>query len=152
MAFAPAPPPKSLLGYHRQLAPSAAVRVSPLCLGAMSFGDAWKDFLGACDKKTTYEILDFFKDNGGNFIDTASNYQNEESEKWIGDWMEERGNRDEIVLATKFTTAYQTHEGHGKIIHSNFGGNNAKGIRHSVEASLKKLKTEFIDLLWLHWW
>lgn len=152
MSFNFAGKPKSLLGYHRQLAPSAAVKVSPLCLGGMSFGEAWKNALGSCDKKTTYEILDFFKDNGGNFIDTASNYQDEESEIWIGDWMRERGIRDEMVVATKFTTAYTAYKGHDKIIQSNFGGNNAKGIKHSVDASLRKLQTDYIDLLWLHWW
>jgi aryl-alcohol dehydrogenase-like predicted oxidoreductase len=59
--FPPAPEPKSLLGYYRQLAPSAAVKVSPICLGGMSFGTAWEGALGSCDKKTTFEILDYFK-------------------------------------------------------------------------------------------
>jgi len=149
--FPPAPKPKSLLGYHRQLAPNAAVKVSPLCLGGMSFGNAWESVMGACDKKATFEILDYFYEQGGNFIDTASNYQNEESETWIGEWMGERKNRDEMVIATKFTTGYRSYLG-DKIIQSNFGGNNAKGIKHSVEASLKKLQTSYIDLLWLHWW
>jgi aryl-alcohol dehydrogenase-like predicted oxidoreductase len=99
--FAPAPKPKTHLGYHRILAPSAGLRVSPLCLGAMNFGDAWKGFMGECDKETTFGILDHFYENGGNFIDTANNYQNEESEKWIGEWMEERGVRDQMVVATK---------------------------------------------------
>ena len=102
MSFPPAAPkPKSNLGYHRILAPSAGLRVSPLCLGAMNFGDAWKGFMGECDKETTFGILDHFYENGGNFIDTANNYQNEESEKWIGEWMESRGVRDEMVVATK---------------------------------------------------
>jgi aryl-alcohol dehydrogenase-like predicted oxidoreductase len=94
----------------------------------MSFGTTWADFMGSCDKKSTYELLDFFKDQGGNFIDTASNYQNEESEAWIGDWMQKRGNRDEMVLATKFTTAYQVYKGYDKIIQSNFSGTGAKGL------------------------
>lgn len=152
MSFPAAPPPKSLLGYHRLFSPSAAMRVSPLCLGGMSFGTAWSSTLGSCDKTTTFELLDFFKSQGGNFIDTASNYQNEESETWIGDWMRERGNRDEMVIATKFATAYQAYKGHEGMIQSNFGGNSAKGIRHSVEASLRKLGTGYVDLLWLHWW
>lgn len=118
----------------------------------MSFGEAWKESLGSCDKKTTFEILDYFKDNGGNFIDTSPNYQDEESETWIGEWMKQRGVRDEMVLATKFTTAYRAYKGHDKIIQSNFGGNNAKSIRHSVDASLRNLQTDYIDLLWLHWW
>lgn len=75
--------------------------MSPLCLGAMNFGAAWKDFMGECSKETVFEILDYFYEKGGNFIDTANMYQNEESEMWIGEWMEERGVRDQMVLATK---------------------------------------------------
>ncbi|KAK6427135.1 hypothetical protein LTR95_016027, partial [Oleoguttula sp. CCFEE 5521] len=117
----PAPLPKTALGYHRILSPTAGVRVSPLCLGAMNFGDAWKGFMGECDKKTTFEILDFFHESGGNFIDTANNYQNQESEQWIGEWMEERGVRDEIVLATKYTSGYMSNP---KALKSNYTGNN----------------------------
>lgn len=64
--------PKSLLGYHRILSPTAGVRVSPLCLGAMNFGDAWKGMLGECDKATSFAIMDEFYENGGNFIDTGN--------------------------------------------------------------------------------
>lgn len=60
----------SPLKRHRLLAPSAAVLVSPLCLGGMNFGDAWKSKLGECDKNNTFEILDTFYELGGNFIDT----------------------------------------------------------------------------------
>ncbi|KAJ9356273.1 hypothetical protein DTO280E4_6099 [Paecilomyces variotii] len=143
--FAPAPEPKSLLGRHRPLAPSAAIKVSPLCLGAMNFGDAWKDFMGECDKKTTFEILDFFYDNGGNFIDTANNYQNEESETWLGEWMEQRGVRDQMVIATKYTTGFRAYK-RDQEIQSNFVGNNTKSMRVSVDASLRKLRTSYIDL------
>ena len=93
--------PRNGLGYHRILSPSAGIRVSPLCLGSMNFGEAWKGFMGECSKETAFEILDHFYDNGGNFIDTANNYQQEESEKWIGEWMESRGVRDQMVVATK---------------------------------------------------
>ena len=68
--FGDVPKPKSLLEFHRVLSPTAGVRVSPLCLGAMNFGDAWESMMGKCDKKQTHEILDFFFDQGGNFIDT----------------------------------------------------------------------------------
>ena len=57
--------------------------------------------MGDMDKKTTFEILDYFYEQGGNFIDTSNNYQDQESETWIGEWMKKRNNRDEIVLATK---------------------------------------------------
>jgi aryl-alcohol dehydrogenase-like predicted oxidoreductase len=153
MAFLPAPTPKSLLGYHRILSPTAGVRVSPLCLGAMNFGNAWEGFMGKCDKKDTFAMLDYFYESGGNFIDTANNYQGEESETWIGEWMAERGNRDELVLATKFTTYYPGAERNKSIgIRSNFQGNHAKSLKLSLQASLKKLQTEYIDLLYLHWW
>lgn len=58
--------PATPLGFHRVLAPVAGVRCSPLCLGAMNFGDAWKEFMGECNKETTFEILDYFYQNGGN--------------------------------------------------------------------------------------
>ena len=68
--FPPAAEPKSVLGYHRILSSTGGVRVSPLALGAMNFGDAWAGYMGKCDKKQTFEILDFFYEQGGNFIDT----------------------------------------------------------------------------------
>ena len=111
-----------------------------------------KDFMGEMTKETTFEILDYFHSQGGNFIDTANNYQSEQSETWIGEWMKERGLRDQMVVATKFTTCYTAHEGFDKVIHSNFGGNGTKSLRLSVEASLKKLQTDYIDVLYMHWW
>ncbi|KAK4505445.1 hypothetical protein PRZ48_003408 [Zasmidium cellare] len=143
-------PPKSLLGRHRILAPTAGVHVSPICLGGMSFGDAWKEFMGECSKETTFEILDFFYEMGGNFIDTANAYQNGESEEWIGEWMATRDRRHEIVLATKYTNAWKSHFKDG-VQQSNFGGNSRKSLHVSVEASLKKLHTDYIDLLYVHY-
>lgn len=96
-------------------------------------------------------MLDAYYDAGGNFIDTSNNYQDEQSEKWIGEWMKERGNRDLIVLATKFTTPYRSYEmGKGKTI--NYSGNHKRSMYTSVRDSLKKLQTEWIDILYLHWW
>jgi aryl-alcohol dehydrogenase-like predicted oxidoreductase len=148
MSAPPAPKPPSLLGYHRILSPSAGVRVSPLCLGTMNFGGAWSGMMGECSKETAFEILDTFYDNGGNFIDTANFYQAENSEKWLGEWIAKRENRDELVLATKYTMSHRMF-GHEKI-KSNFQGNHAKSLRHSVDASLKKLQTDFIDILYVH--
>ena len=145
--FKPAPEPPTALGKHRILSPTAAIRVSPLCLGAMNFGDAWKEFMGECNKATTFEMLDYFYESGGNFVDTANNYQNEESEKWIGEWMEKRGVRDEMVIATKFTTNYAAYGMKEGSLQSNFTGNSAKSLQLSLEASLKKLKTSYIDLV-----
>jgi aryl-alcohol dehydrogenase-like predicted oxidoreductase len=150
MAFPSAPPPKTLLDRHRQLAPAASVRVSPLCLGAMNFGEAHKARMGECSKETAFEILDYFYNSGGNFIDTANGYQDGESEMWLGEWMAARKNRDELVLATKYSTPYMNAQ--KGLIQSNYGGNGTKSLRLSVDASLKKLQTSYIDLLYIHWW
>ncbi|KAI0838334.1 Aldo/keto reductase [Hypoxylon sp. FL0890] len=148
---APAPPAKSLLGYHRQLAPTAAVKVSPLCLGAMGFGESWKDIMGSCDKEASFELLDYFYSQGGNFIDTANNYQNGESETILGEWMKTRGNRSEIVLATKYTSSWQlVHE--ATKIQSNYGGNNKKALTVAIDVSLERLQTSYIDLYYVHSW
>lgn len=85
------------------------------------------------------------------FFSPANNYQFEESETWIGEWLKARSNRDEMVIATKFTTGYRTVGAHEKI-KSNFQGNHYKSLKLSVEASLKKLQTDYIDLLYVHWW
>lgn len=150
MAAPPAPKPASLLGYHRILSPSAGVRVSPLCLGTMNFGEAWKGMMGECSKETAFQILDTFYENGGNFIDTANFYQSEQSETWLGEWMAERKNRDQLVIATKYTMSHRMF-GPEKI-KSNFQGNHAKSLRLSVDASLKKLHTDYIDILYVHMW
>ncbi|KAI9741449.1 MAG: hypothetical protein M1818_004255 [Claussenomyces sp. TS43310] len=151
MALQPSPPARSTLGRYRLLSPSAAVRVSPLCLGAMNFGNAWTDILGGCDQKTTEDILDYFYEKGGNFIDTANNYQSEESEKWLGEWMKKRNNRDQMVIATKYTSPYRAGHAKDEIV-VNSVGNGAKSLHTSVNASLKKMQTDYIDLLYVHWW
>ncbi|KAI0098108.1 norsolorinic acid reductase [Hypoxylon sp. NC0597] len=145
-----APPPKSPLARYRILSPSASVRVSPLCLGAMNFGLAWKDYMGAVDQKTTEEILDFFYEQGGNFIDTANNYQAEQSETWLGEWMKKRGVRNQMVIATKYTTNFRPYFDSELTINNQ--GNGTKSMHVSVEASLRKLQTDYIDLLYVHWW
>ncbi|CAD0115005.1 unnamed protein product [Aureobasidium uvarum] len=145
--FEPAPEPATELGRLRILSSTAGVRVSPLQLGAMSIGDAWSSFMGSMDKKQSFELLDAFVAAGGNFIDTANNYQNEQSEQWLGEWMQERGNRDQMVIATKFT-GYAL--GKGKA--ANHCGNHKRSLFMSVRDSLKKLQTDFMDVLYLHWW
>jgi len=117
----------------------------------MNFGDSWKSYMGECDQKSTEEILDFFHAQGGNFIDTANNYQFQESERWIGEWMKKRGVRDQMVLATKYTTTYRAGPNHPHIL-ANYGGNSTKSMMLSVNASLEKLQTDYIDLLYVHWW
>ncbi|EPT01590.1 aryl-alcohol dehydrogenase [Fomitopsis schrenkii] len=104
----PLPPPNTRLGRHRQLAPLAGLHVSPICLGGMSIGDQWgKLGLGQMDRESSFKLLDAFYEAGGNFIDVAHNYQDESSEKFLGEWMEAKGIRDQMVIATKYTSNYK---------------------------------------------
>jgi|SRR5690242_4705166 len=147
--------PKSLLGRHRILSSTAGVRVSPLCLGSMNFGESWKGALGECTKETAFALLDYFYEQGGNFIDTAVNYQLGESEQWLGEWMEDRGRRDEMVIASKFSgmqSVAEQRQKEGKseqsgVIKGNYGGNSAKNIHTSIERSLKNLRTTYLDIV-----
>lgn len=100
--WAQPPAPATKLGRHRQLSPLAGIHVSPIQLGAMSIGEKWAEHgLGAMDRESSFRLLDAFYEAGGNFIDTANNYQDESSETLIGEWMETRRNRDQMVIATK---------------------------------------------------
>ncbi|KAJ7681515.1 NADP-dependent oxidoreductase domain-containing protein [Mycena rosella] len=147
MAFlAPAPPPPTKLGRYRQLAPRAAIHVSSLALGATSIGDKWAQFgMGAMDKESYFKLLDVYFDADGNHIDTANMYQDGSSEEFIGDWVEARGNRDQLVIAPKVRD--------GSTQHKNlYLGNNARSLKLSIEESLKKLKTNYIDIFYVHYW
>lgn len=95
--FPEAPKPVSALGYYRLLSPRCGLRVSPLCIGGMSFGDAWAGMLGSCTKEGVFELLDYYRAQGGNFIDLANAYQDEQAETWVGEWLAARGCRDEMV-------------------------------------------------------
>ncbi|TFK79677.1 hypothetical protein K466DRAFT_668024 [Polyporus arcularius HHB13444] len=77
------------LGRHRQPFPTAGIHVSPICLGAMSIGDKWAG-MGTMDKEASFKLLDAFYEAGGNFIDSANNYQDETSEGFLGDWSSRR--------------------------------------------------------------
>ncbi|OGM47431.1 sterigmatocystin biosynthesis dehydrogenase stcV [Aspergillus bombycis] len=142
--------PALLLSRYRQLSPTASIRVSPLCLGAMTFGASDGEMFGECSKETAFAILDHFYQQGGNFVDTANGYRAGESEMWLGEWMASRNNRDDIVLATKYAAGYRGHE--KDRIQVNYGGTGTKSMRLSVDASLQKLQTSYIDLLYVHWW
>ncbi|KAH8160515.1 hypothetical protein CIB48_g7730 [Xylaria polymorpha] len=144
MAFLPPAAPKSVLGRHRLLAPSASVRVSPLCLGGMSIGNAWSFGMGECTKESAFELLDTFYDLGGNFIDTANTYQAGESELWIGEWLQKSSRRSEMVIATKYTMSPKS--GHA-VQQSNYGGTGAKSLHVSIHNSLKALQTDYVDIL-----
>ncbi|KAL5356053.1 aryl-alcohol dehydrogenase [Aspergillus floccosus] len=149
MAAIQAPPPKSLLGRHRLLAPTASVRVSPISLGGMSLGNAWAGMMGECSKETAFEILDTYYELGGNFIDTANAYHGGQSEQWIGEWMAKTGRRAEMVVATKYTLSPMTGQ---PLQESNYGGTGTKSMHVSIHNSLRNLQTDYIDLYYVHAW
>src|SRR5262245_41570421 len=118
----------------------SGLRVSPLALGAMTFGTDWG---WGADERDARRIFDTYVDRGGNFIDTANHYTNGTSERFVGEFAGER--RDRLVIATKYTLTMRPGD-------PNSGGNHRKSMLRSVEASLKRLKTDYIDLLYLHVW
>ena len=117
------------------------LKVSELCLGTMGFGteNGW-----GADKQTSFEIMDAFANAGGNFIDTANVYKLGTSEKIIGEYIGNQ-DRDYWVIATKYSLKDNE-------TNPNASGNNRKNMMRSVEESLKRLQTEFIDVLYLHIW
>jgi len=119
----------------------SGLKVSELCLGTMGFGTeaGW-----GADAAASFDIMDAYANEGGNFLDTANIYKLGTSEKIIGDYISHH-DRDYFVLATKYTLKdNQTNP--------NASGNNRKNMMRSVEESLKRLKTDFIDVLYLHIW
>ncbi|TFY63859.1 hypothetical protein EVJ58_g2998 [Rhodofomes roseus] len=116
----------------------------------MSIGTTWAPITGTVTKEVAFKIFDAYYEAGGNFIDTSNNYHDEESEAFIGEWMEARGIREEIVVATKYTSNYKRGQKVGQMTH--YAGNNMKSLHNSVEASLKKLRTDHIDILYVHFW
>lgn len=147
--FEPPAKPKSQLGYHRILSPNAAVKVSPICLGGISIGSSWSEYFGK--NEDPFALLDAFYELDGNFIDTSNMYNSEDSERLIGEWMEKRGNRDQMVVATKYTSAYRSWNREKEPLQSNMTGNSAKSMHVAVRDSLKKLRTDYIDILYVHW-
>ncbi|KAK0719332.1 putative aryl-alcohol dehydrogenase Aad14 [Lasiosphaeris hirsuta] len=151
LLFWPAPEPATPLGRYRILSPSAAIRVSAIQLGTMLLGTAWDGMGAIMTKETAFSIFDAFFDAGGNFFDTSNAYQNEQTETWLGEWMEARDVRDRCIVATKFTSDYRMHAlGKGNAV--NYGGNSKLSMHLSVRDSLKKLRTDRLDILYLHWW
>jgi aryl-alcohol dehydrogenase-like predicted oxidoreductase len=108
----------------------------------MTFGTAWG---WGADEDTARQLFNTYVDAGGNFIDTADLYTNGTSEAWIGKFVAERGLRDRVVIATKFS--YNAEPGN-----PNAGGNGRKNILRAVEGSLQHLGTDYIDLYILHTW
>jgi aryl-alcohol dehydrogenase-like predicted oxidoreductase len=129
------------LNYYNVLGRSG-LKVSPLCLGTMTFGTEWG--WGSAED-TAKQMFNAYLDAGGNFIDTANGYTAGTSEAFLGKFMRERGDRDSIVLATKFTFS------RGKA-DPNSGGNGRKSIYRALDGSLQRLQTDYIDLYWMHNW
>ncbi|MGH3784973.1 MAG: aldo/keto reductase [Pseudonocardiaceae bacterium] len=118
----------------------SGLRVSPLSLGTMTFGSDWG---WGADTDEARRIFDAYVDRGGNFIDTANQYTNGTSEQLLGEFAGAR--RERLVLATKYTVTRHADD-------PNSGGNHRKSMVGSVEASLRRLHTDYIDLLYLHAW
>jgi aryl-alcohol dehydrogenase-like predicted oxidoreductase len=118
----------------------SGLRVSPLALGTMTFGADWG---WGADKDESRALFDRYLEQGGNFIDTANMYTNGTSEHLLGEFA--RAERERLVLATKYTMLRRPGD-------PNSGGNHRKSMVASVEASLRSLNTDYIDLLYLHAW
>ena len=121
----------------------SGLRVSELCLGGMTFGEDWGSMLPGASKEEAKKIFDLFVSKGGNFIDTANVYQNGTSEKYVGEFISSE--RERFVVATKYTLTTNPDD-------PNASGNHRKNLVQSVDASLKRLNTHYIDLLWVHIW
>jgi aryl-alcohol dehydrogenase-like predicted oxidoreductase len=121
----------------------SGLRVSPFCLGAMTFGEdlGW----GASPEEST-DIIAEYLSRGGNFIDTANVYTNGHSEKIIGEFFAQSNvRRDQVVIGTKFFGSLYNGDPNG-------GGAGRKAMMQQVEASLRRLQTDYIDIYWLHNW
>ena len=118
----------------------SGLRVSELALGTMTFGTEWG---WGADKTTSQALFDAYAEAGGTFIDTANRYTEGTSERFVGDFI--AADRDHFVVATKYTLWDRQGD-------PNFSGNHRKNMVRSVEASLERLGTDYLDLLWVHAW
>lgn len=118
----------------------SGLRVSPFALGTMTFGLDWG---WGTDEDEARRIFDAYVDRGGNFVDTANAYTNGSSERLVGEFAQ--GKRDRLVISTKYTMATRPGD-------PNSGGNHRKSMITSVEESLRRLKSDYIDLLYVHMW
>jgi aryl-alcohol dehydrogenase-like predicted oxidoreductase len=120
----------------------SGLRVSPLCLGTMTFGTDWG---WGADEAACRAMFRQYVEAGGNFVDTADLYTNGRSEELLGALMREAGNRDALVVATKFSFSARPGD-------PNAGGNGRKHALRALEGSLRRLGTDHVDLYWLHAW
>jgi aryl-alcohol dehydrogenase-like predicted oxidoreductase len=119
---------------------TSGLRVSELVLGTMTFGEDWG---WGASKTESQAMFEAFAEAGGTFVDTANNYTDGTSERYLGEFV--AADRDHFVLATKYTLS----ERKGDL---NFGGNHRKNLFRSLKASLERLGSDHVDLLWLHMW
>lgn len=118
----------------------SGLQVSPLALGTMTFGSEWG---WGADHNASRAIFDAYVERGGNFIDTANGYTDGTAEQMIGDFAQSR--REQLVIATKYSMATRPGD-------PNSGGNSRKSMVRSVENSLTRLRTDYLDVLYLHIW
>ncbi len=118
----------------------SGLRVSPLALGTATFGTEWG---WGAEKDEARKLFDTYVERGGNFVDTAATYTDGSSERLLGEFA--RDHRESLVLATKYTTLRRPGD-------PNSGGPHRKSLFASVEASLRQLNTDYLDLLYLHVW
>ena len=119
---------------------NSGLRVSEAALGTMTFGEEWG---WGSVKDEARKVYDAFREAGGNFIDTANFYTNGTSESFLGEFMKDH--RQSMVLATKYSNAAPGTD-------PNAAGNHRKNMMQAVEASLRRLQTDYIDLYWVHIW
>ena len=118
----------------------SGLRVSEACLGTMTFGETWG---WGASKAESRKIFDAFAEAGGNCIDTANHYTDGTSEKYVGEFT--AAERQRYVISTKYTLS-------GRPDDPNGGGNHRKSLVQSLEGSLKRLGTDYIDVYWVHAW
>ena len=119
---------------------NSGLRVSELCLVAMTFGEEWG---WGASKDESRRLFDAFAEAGGKFSDTANHYTDGTSERYVGEFI--AAERERFVLATKYTLNSRPDDPNG-------GGNHRKSMMQAINASLKRLGTDYIDLYWLHAW
>lgn len=135
-----APTSEAFVTMRFKLLGNSGLRVSELCLGTMTFGEDWG---WGASREEAQRIFDAYLAAGGNFIDTANHYTKGSSEKIVGELV--KGRRAELVLATKYTLNPRPKD-------PNAGGNHRKNLVQSLEASLTRLGTDYLDLYWVHAW
>lgn len=118
----------------------SGLRVSEAALGTMTFGDDWG---WGATKEEAQKVYETYREAGGNFVDTANLYTNGTSETFVGEFVKDH--RQSVVISTKYSNSAPGTD-------PNAAGNQRKNMMQSVEASLKRLQTDYIDLYWVHIW